>query len=71
MNTTSKQTKPFDVDRTMPINVPVDYDDKEDKAITHKSLLPQPTEPSNLTIKRSKTTNCCRSVLGGSWQDPN
>ena len=60
-----KQGSPFLEDRSMLMNVPVKYDDEEERKITHKDLLPQPEDDYNLAFPELKQPEkASRSVLG-------
>ena len=49
----------------MLMNVPVKYDDEEERKITHKDLLPQPEGDYNLAFPELKQPKkASRSVLG-------
>ena len=39
-HTKPKQSKPWRIDRSMLMNIPVDYDDDEERRNTHPKLLP-------------------------------
>ena len=72
MLTKLKQGTLFRRDRSTLMNVDIDYDDELEKKNTDPRLLPSlnkekpfiPTIQPNLTIGRSKTSNCHRSELG-------
>ena len=66
MNTKPKQGTPFKVDRSLLMNVQIDYDDEVERANTDPLLLPTPNTEPKSTINQSKSVNSCRSVLGAS-----
>ena len=63
MNTKPKQGTPFKIDRSSLMNVPVDYDDKIERAKTEPMLLPAPNTNPKSTINQSKLVDSRRSVL--------
>ena len=77
MLTKPKQGTPFRRDRSILMNVNIDYDDKLERKNTDPRLLPNPDKEMpcipiphpNPTIERSSTSNCCRSVLGFSMMN--
>ena len=59
------QGTPFREDRSMVMNVPVDYNDKEEMKITHKDLLPQPENEYGPSFPElNQPSKASRSVLG-------
>ena len=60
-----KQGLPFRTDRAMLMNIPVNYDDDEERAKTHAKLLPEPAGSEDLALPSlTQPVKASRSVLG-------
>ena len=60
-----KQGLPFRTDRAMLMNIPVNYDDDEERAKTHAKLLPEPAGSEDLALPSlTQPVKASRSMLG-------